>query len=210
MTSMQNITSRLRAAGRYLVSAGLLCLASLLLVDSAALAQNRDSSIVYRKHPGFDSGTRSFDRGNFVAAFKAWLPLAQDGDPAAQRNIAHLYRNGLGVAQDFERAFSWYHRAAELGLSRAQANLAEMYLRGQGAPRDPLEAVRWFQRAAHQGHAMSQYRLAQLLLRGDAAFTKDREAALFWLNLAADAGYEPARAALLRRQAAQTGRQAKP
>lgn len=198
-----------QAIARQLVPAALLCLAALPSADSTAFAENRDSSIVFRQHPGFDAATRAYDRGDYVAAFKAWLPLAQDGDPAAQRNIAHLYRHGLGVAQDFERAFAWYRRAAELGLSRAQANLAEMYLRGQGAAADALEALRWFQRAAHQGHAISQYRLAQLLLRGGAAFEKDPDAALFWLERAADGGYGPARGALARLRAQPTGKDAK-
>ncbi len=39
---------------------------------------------------------------------------------------------GLGVAQDFVQAVSWYRLAAESGLADAQANIAIMYLRGQG------------------------------------------------------------------------------
>ena len=58
--------------------------------------------------------------------------MTHSGDPAAQRNLAHLYRMGLGVAQDFVQAVSWCRLAAESGLAGAQANLAIMYLRGQG------------------------------------------------------------------------------
>ena len=39
---------------------------------------------------------------------------------------------GLGMAQNFVQAVSWYRLAAESGLAGAQANLAIMYLRGQG------------------------------------------------------------------------------
>ena len=57
--------------------------------------------------------------------------MTLSGDPAAQRNLAHLYRMGLGVAQDFGQAVPWCRLAAESGLAGAQANLAIMYLRGQ-------------------------------------------------------------------------------
>ncbi len=170
-------------------------LAATATPNSAANAAGPRDAVVYRDHAGFDQGTAAYDKGDYVAAFAAWLPLAQDGDPAAQRNVGHLYRHGLGVAQDFERAFAWYLRAAELGLSRAQSNLAEMYLRGQGTPVDAAEAARWFETAARQGHAVSQYRLAQLLLRGQGVVANPK-AALAWLQLAADAGYGPAREAL--------------
>ena len=36
--------------------------------------------------------------------------MTHSGDPAAQRNLAHLHRMGLGVAQDFVQAVSWYLR----------------------------------------------------------------------------------------------------
>ena len=49
-------------------------------------------------------------------------------DPAAQRNLAHLYRMGLGV----QPGRVLVPLGAESGLAGAKANLAIMYLRGQG------------------------------------------------------------------------------
>ena len=80
----------------------------------------------------FEAAVNAYEVGEYITAFKTWLPLAYEDDPAAQRNLGHLCRMGLGVKQDFAKAAEWYRKAAELGLARAQANLANMYLRGQG------------------------------------------------------------------------------
>jgi len=143
----------------------------------------------------FAAGVAAYDRGEYAAAYQAWLPLAQGGDPAAQRNVGHLHRFGLGVAQDFERATYWYREAAEAGLAAAQANLAVMYLRGQGLAADPERAAYWFRLAAVQGHAVAQYNLGLLHLTGDGV-ARSEARAMAWFHLAAKAGHQQALEAL--------------
>jgi len=138
--------------------------------------------------PSFEAAVVAYEAGDYVAARQAWLALASRGDPAAERNIGHLYRNGLGVSQDFGKAAEWYRRAAEKGLVRAQANLGNMYLRGQGVPKDPIEATAWFERAARQGHVISQYNLG-LLYETGLGGAADEALALGWYHLAAKAGH---------------------
>jgi hypothetical protein len=138
--------------------------------------------------PNFEAAVVAYEAGDYVAARQAWLALASRGDPAAERNIAHLYRNGLGVPQDFDKAAEWYRRAAEKGLVRAQANLGNMYLRGQGVPQDPVEATAWFERAARQGHVISQYNLG-LLYETGLGVAANEALALGWYHLAAKAGH---------------------
>lgn len=139
----------------------------------------------------FAAGVKAYDAGDFKAAFEAWLPLARDNDPAAQRNVAHLYRKGLGVPQDFAAAAEWYRRAADNGLARAQANLASMYLRGQGLERDARAAREWFARAAVQGHPVAQFNLGLLYERGEGA-PRSLPHALGWYALAARSGHQEA------------------
>jgi hypothetical protein len=143
----------------------------------------------------FATGVAAYDRGDYAAAYEAWLPLAGGGDPAAQRNIGHLYRFGFGVAQDFALAVNWYRQAAEAGLAGAQANLAVMYLRGQGVAEAPEQAAYWFQLAAVQGHAVAQYNLGLLHLKG-IGVARDEGRALGWFNLAAKHGHPQALDAL--------------
>ena len=143
----------------------------------------------------FAAGVAAYDRGDYAVAFEAWQPLAQDGDPAAQRNLGHLYRFGSGVAQDFTKAAYWYREAAETDLAGAQANLAMMYLRGQGLDENPKQAAYWFERAAKHGHTISQYNLALIYLRGQGV-KRDEARAMAWFHLAAKAGHQQSLEAL--------------
>ncbi len=136
----------------------------------------------------FETGMAAYDSGDYVTAYNEWLPIARRGDPAAQRNIGHLYRLGLGIPQDFSVAVNWYRQAAEKGLSRAQANLAIMYLRGQGVEADPKEAVRWFHRAAVRGHVISQFNLGLMYEKG-LGVERDLARAMGWFHLATKANH---------------------
>ena len=139
----------------------------------------------------FAAGVEAYDNGDYATAFAEWLPLAETGDAAAQRNIGHLYRKGQGVEQDLASAAEWYRRAAEVGFARAQANLASMYLRGDGVPQDYAEAAKWFERAAIQGHDIAQYNLALMYERG-LGVERSEPKALAWYYNAARSGHKKA------------------
>lgn len=139
----------------------------------------------------FAEALKAYDAGRYSQAYALWLPLAQAGDPAAQRNLGHIYRFGLGMPQDFENAVLWYRHAAEAGLARAQANLGTMYLRGQGVEQDSGAASYWITGAALQGHAIAQFNLALLYLRGEGV-PRSEAIALGWLFRAAQSGHKGA------------------
>ncbi len=115
----------------------------------------------------FDSGIAAYDAGDYALAFETWLPIAQTGNMAAQRNVAHMLRQGLGVEQDLTRAAYFYRRAAETGLVNAMINLASMLLKGEGmtGPNE-REAARWFYEASLAGDPRAQYALGVMAARG--------------------------------------------
>lgn len=159
------------------------------LVLTVGLWQTQAQTI--KNQAKFDEAVAAYEAGDYVTAFTTWLPLAYEDDPAAQRNLGHLYRMGLGVKQDFSKAAGWYRRAAELGLNRAQANLANMYLRGQGVEKDSSAAARWFTAAAKQGHTISQYNLGLIYEHGLGVGSDDVEA-VKWYYLASKSGHAKA------------------
>jgi hypothetical protein len=61
----------------------------------------------------------AYARGDYVTAFKLWLPLAEQGSARAQFNIARMYERGEWVARDQAMAVEWYRRAAEQGARDA-------------------------------------------------------------------------------------------
>ena len=80
-----------------------------------------------------------------------WLKLgAEQGDAAAQYNLAGMYGRGDGVPQDFKEAVKWYRPAAEQGLPEAQLNLGGMYYEGDGVSQNYVLAHMWWNLAAEQ------------------------------------------------------------
>ena len=93
----------------------------------------------------------AFDRANYATALKVWLPLAQQGDAAAQTYVGEIFEKGLGVPPDHAAAAEWYRRAADSGSSRAAINLGALYEQGLGVPKDVGQALNWYRRAAGVG-----------------------------------------------------------
>jgi len=85
-----------------------------------------------------------------LAAREGELALAEQGNPNAQYSIAACYAEGIGFAQDYEKAVKWYRKAAESGHLEAMRGLAEMYEQGKGVIQDYAEAVKWYRKAADQ------------------------------------------------------------
>jgi hypothetical protein len=96
----------------------------------------------------FEDGVAAYDRGQFAAALELWLPLAREGNVAAQLGVGMLYERGSGVAPDAAEAVRWYLRAAEGGNAEAQYRAALAYETGSGAPKDLEQARKWYRDAA--------------------------------------------------------------
>ena len=118
----------------------ILCTAAILLLCSS-IARADD----------IDDGVKAYDEGNYAQAIELFLPLANQGDAAAQFYLGLMYANGKGVTQDHKEAMKWYRLAAAQGDTDAQHNLGEMYFNGHGVTQDYVRAHMWFNLAASQG-----------------------------------------------------------
>ena len=67
----------------------------------------------------YEDGVAAYDQQQYATALKLWLPLAEQGNAAAQFNVAVLYEKGLGTASDVVEAARWYLKAAEQGSDSA-------------------------------------------------------------------------------------------
>ena len=135
----------------------------------------------------FKEGVDAYDKGDFKKAFDIWLPLAQQSDLAAMRNVALLLRTGKGVKRDSARALWFYEEAGSKGFVLAQVNAAFMHLEGDGVPKNLEAAAFWFHTAARAGSPIAQYNLAVMYERGSGV-KKDIARALGWYALAARSG----------------------
>ena len=150
----------------------------LLLVCSGAVADMRGAH-------------RAFESGNYKLAFQLLEPLAEEGNVEAQGNLAWLYKNGAGVAQDSSLAAKWYLKAAEQGNAYAQFNYGDMCQRGEGVAQSDEEAVKWYLKAAQQGQANAQFSLAEMYLDG-AGVEENLVEAYAWIHVVVASGVEEA------------------
>lgn len=107
-----------------------------------------------------DRAFGAFQRGNYLTAFTLALPLAQDGDAAAQTLIAELYQNGLGISKDTKQAAIWYGIAAQSGNREAQFAYAVKLMKGQDVEKDIESGLKLMKKAADAGHPIALFNYA--------------------------------------------------
>ena len=92
-----------------------------------------------------EEGRDLMEQGRFEEAREAFWPAARSGNADAEELIGVMYAFGLGVAQDYERAFEWYLRSAMKGHPGAQSGVGWYYEVGLGMPAPDLtRAYLWY------------------------------------------------------------------
>lgn len=101
------------------------------------------------KADGMDDVHRAMNEGHLFDAFQDLLPLAKQGNPEAQYELAGFYHWGRVGAANFTKARDWYQRSANQGNVDAMIGLAIMYAAGNGGPVDKRTAAKWLVTADH-------------------------------------------------------------
>ena len=77
------------------------------------------------------------------------------------------FHPGKGVAKDYDKAFAWYQKAAELsGNAAAECSLGMCYQYGYGTKMDYEKARRFYELSAKQGLGLAYYRMGLLYEQG--------------------------------------------
>ncbi len=126
------------------------------------------------------AGKAALARGDFAAAFKAFEPDAERGDPEAQTALGMLLMTGRGVPKDEARALRLIRGAATAGHANAQWLLGEMLSNARGAARNDVEAARWYHKAAMQGMPLAIGRYGLMLAHGRGLVRNEAEAVAWW------------------------------
>ncbi|MGH9709346.1 MAG: SEL1-like repeat protein, partial [Candidatus Acidiferrales bacterium] len=107
-----------------------------------------------------------YARVNRVEAAYWALKAATLGDLPSQLQIAQMFLDGQGVAQDFGRARYWCSQAAKGGGGAGGAPgeycLGYIYQHGLGVPANPKTARKWYKLAANAGLVSSIRALAPM------------------------------------------------
>jgi len=117
-------------------------------------------------------GWAAYEHGDYAQAVDSWLPLARQGHVSAQINLAVMYDHGTGVAQDVERALSWYQAAAHQGSAIAQYNLGLFLADRKMLTTDDEDGLYWLFKAAAHNYPDAQYQLGLMYAEGVAGQAK--------------------------------------
>jgi hypothetical protein len=128
-----------------------------------------------------DDATAAYRQGDYATTLELLLPLADEGNRAAQHNLGAFFADGQG---DYAEAERWFRMAADQGLAESQFNLGVLYQNGRGVPQDYRQSAMWYRSAASHGHARSQLNLGAMYANGEGV-PRDYVEAYKWLNLAA-------------------------
>ena len=104
----------------------------------------------------FDKGVDAHKSGDYITAYKEWLPLAEQGNYTLQYNIGIMHKIGQGVPVDIAESKKWLQLSAEQGYAPAQNSLGDILLYGRGVVNDYAKATEWYRLAAEQNHDGAQ------------------------------------------------------
>ena len=126
-----------------------------------------------------------------------WLEkAARGGDAEAQFQLAEAhYKSRLGLAQNYQQAWTWYEAAAHGNNAKASFMLARMAKYGQGVSKDLAASVKWLQLASTLGNAQAMFLLSNAYAAGE-GLPKDAALARKWLEESAELEYPVAIQAL--------------
>jgi hypothetical protein len=80
--------------------------------------------------------------------------------------VGSAYNTGVGVKKNNEKAFGYFHKAAEQGHVAAKFKVALMYYQGSGVEENYEKAFALYQELALQGHAMARANLGIMYDKG--------------------------------------------
>ena len=137
-------------------------------------------------------------KGDFKNAVLYYEKAVAMGSLEGYCNLGYCYEQGQGVVLNSQKAYEHYLYAAEHGSTRGCMSVASCYINGIYVEQSVAEALKWFTKAAEGGNVVAMYYCGSILENGDDGVPADKKKAKQWYKMAAEAGYDPAAAALSR------------
>lgn len=130
---------------------------------------------------GYEDSTSMLEEFNWRKVDE-WYDKAKKQWPKPDR-----YDISWGVARNYEKAFEWYRKAADLNYAEAMMQIGYMLFTGIGTNKDEVKALEWTKKAAVQGNATACSNLAVYYKNQD-----NTNQAIEWYKKAAEYGSKDA------------------
>lgn len=96
-------------------------------------------------------------------------------------HLAVQYKEGKGVPMDYQKAFDYFQKAANLGDSQSVYAVGYMHYKGLGCRQDYALAARLFAQGAYGGRDNSMY-FYGLAWRNGYGLPQNEDSAQYWLK----------------------------
>jgi hypothetical protein len=137
--------------------------------------------------PSIAAGTAAARSREFSLALANFQPLAEKGDPDAQRAMGQLLMQNCTGLQDKVAAVEWLSKAAAAGNVAGRNQLGAAYMRGQGVAQDDNKAFALFSQTAAAGNAVGEMEMGYLYSAGRGV-PQDKYQGLQWTVKGAEQG----------------------
>ena len=147
-------------------------------------AQNaEDQFLLGRAYYKGDGVIQSYEQAGFW-----YRKAAVHGNLKAMYNIGTMYLEGKGSPKSETEGYRWIREAADKGDIRASSLCGILLCKGTGVKKNPAEGMKLLQQAAQGGDPLASARIGQQLLYNEDGSINDPNAALPYLNTAAENG----------------------
>ena len=124
------------------------------------------------------------------------MQKANSGDALAQHELGIRYLLGRGFGVDTVKSAFWIQKSADQNYVVAHYNIGIFLNNGWGVPWNPFKAFEHFHYAAQQGMPEAEYVYGSFLT-DNLVVAQNWPDAYAWMKKSADAGYQPAKDALV-------------
>jgi len=169
----------------------------LLITNSQIKAQNRDSSLAFKKNQPNDTPYFFYHPD---LSYQLWqhfnlIKEANDGNALAQHELGLRYISGQGFPADTVKAAYWIGRAAKHNLPGACYNYGILLNNGWGIKWNPFEAFEYFLEAANNDMPQAEYVIGVSYI-DNLIVERNWNKAYQWIKRSADNGFKPAKETL--------------
>jgi uncharacterized protein len=125
---------------------------------------------------------------NYTLALKYYEIASNEHHAWATNNLGLMYRDGLGVTRDEEKAYQYFLMAARQHNPWSYLNLADMSFAGDRGPADANGGIAWLEGGRENGCTVCLIEEAAIYHSGAYGIHADRNKAVWLLNKAAALG----------------------
>lgn len=114
-----------------------------------------------------NEAVRSFNKADYQAAYPELKALSEEGNPVAAYYMGRMYREGLGMDVDADKAVHYFEMADRGHYPDAAVALGQMVIKGEGTLKDLNLGEQYLKKAAYVGNNDALYALGEMYEQGE-------------------------------------------